>query len=90
MLETLRYKNGVGAEAAWSKLSSELDGLSQKYGLKVEHSGEKKVKLTRSGVDGMASVTDAEVVVQLRLSFVMRLLEDRIISELNDRIPPFL
>ena len=90
-MKEYRFPNQVGAVQAWARLEPELGSLSQEYGLKVENTGDRKVRLTRSGVDVQAAVTDAEVVVTVDLNWALKVaVGGRIETALNEKIPPLL
>ena len=90
-MKEFRYPNQAGAAQAWARIEPELASLSREHGLKVERTGDRRVRLTRTGVDVQATVTDADVVVTVDLNFALRaLVGGKIESALNEKIPPLL
>ena len=90
-MKEYRFPNQIGADKAWAKLVPELTGLAREYGLNVERAGDKQVRLTRAGVDVLATVTDPEVLVAVDLNWALKVaVGGRIESALNEKIPVLL
>ena len=90
-MKTYRYTNHTSAAQTWARIEPELRSLSREYGLKVERTGERQVRLTRSGVEVQATVTDTEVVVGVDLALALRIaFGGTIEAALDQKIPPLL
>lgn len=86
-MKEYRFQNQVGAEEAWKRIEPQLGSLSREYGLTVEKMGPACVKLKRTGVEVLATITEKEVIVGVDLAFLLRPVGGQIEKALNERIP---